>query len=66
MSIGNLVEATHICSYMCALSSSNPDMRGDWCLLWEDVEAAGAHVCVCVGTQPTSGVGQEAVATVRV
>lgn len=44
MSIGNLVEATHICSYMCALSSSNADMRGDWCLLWEDVEAAGARI----------------------
>jgi hypothetical protein len=53
MSIGNLVEATHICSYMCALSSNNADMRGDWCLLWEDVEAAGVYVgllgCALVG-----------------
>lgn len=53
MSIGNLMEATHICSYMCALSSSNNDMRGDWCLLWEDVEAAGARVFVRVGKQHT-------------
>lgn len=52
MSMGNLVEATHICSYMCALSNTSPETAGDWCLLWngQGSEAAaqqsGATYCM--------------------
>lgn len=52
MSMANLLEATHICSYMCAMSSYSPDNSGDWCLLWDNVDAraklksAGPSFCM--------------------
>jgi hypothetical protein len=40
MSVGALFEATHACSYMCALSAFSPADKGDWCLLWGTPEEA--------------------------
>lgn len=49
-SLANLIEATHICSYMCALSGTNPETSGDWCLLWPEEgfkqQQSGATYCM--------------------
>lgn len=41
MSMGNHMEATHSCSYMCALSAGTEE-EGNWCMLWDNTESWNA------------------------
>jgi hypothetical protein len=43
MSLASQFEATHMCSYMCALSSGTEE-AGNWCLLWDNIDTAAARL----------------------